>query len=103
MNLTVVERSYNFIILNWTKPERIVLRPHDNIDVKYYKIKIFNIGEGRLKNVTINGNMTAFLYRTGDSSDYCSFLQFCVSPIRSAGVEKVEECVMTSLKRGITG
>jgi len=94
----LVSRNDVFVLINWTQPERVVLYPSDT-DVLYYQVEVLNLGLERKENISVAGNVTTFLYQP-TSHDHCSVLQFCVHPIRSAGLANVEECVRTSLKKG---
>ncbi len=86
--------------MGWDMPQRIMLYPH-SVDVKYFSIDILNIASGKQTNTSVGGSVTRFNFTTTNARHYCSFLQICVTPMRSAGVGQVRDCVNTSFERGL--
>jgi len=99
MNFHLLERSFDSIKMTWSAPARLVLYPNET-DVLRYEIQIMKAGADEVWNGSVNGSTTEFSFKTKNPNDYCFFLNVCVTPARSAGLEETTECVQTSFERG---
>ena len=81
-------------------PPRLTLEPWD-VDVLNYEVTISRNDDLETQKTILNGNIKQYDFKPSTNNDYCGYLKFCIAPNRSAVVKEVQECVKSSLKRGI--